>query len=405
MNDLVALAVSLGLMIGLSVLRMSAGLCVLAGLLAFGLIALGPSAFAGTLYEGILDVELWDLTINVALVAILGAVMRELGQIDDITRGLKDMGVRGKGLMALGPAIFGLLPVPGGAILSASMVEEEGRGGNTDPRASATANLLFRHVNFFLYPLSPALMFLASPKMLNTSIYFLIIVLLPYLIAHITSSYMASFHGVSVLKHGEEGKKERRWREAGIRLGRGLLPVLIAPILMMAGLMASISLCFSLLASLIIAGPGKKTMRKALVSLRKSRALSFSSPVLFAMLFRSVFSASKAPEAVAELLGVSWMPRGLMLFLSALGLGLATGSAILAATIIMPEGASVDMGALIYSGAVFGYIISPLHLCFIVSAEYFGLRQAEMYPRLIMYIAMATVLSLAFSWLFSPSVI
>jgi len=348
-----------------------------------------------------LDVELWDLTVSVALVAMLGAVMRELGQIDDITEGLRGMGVRGRGLMALGPAIFGLLPVPGGAILSASMVEKEGCDDKADPRASATANLLFRHVNFFLYPLSPALMFLASPKMLNTSVYSLVLTLLPYLSAHIASSYVASFYGMSVSR-GEGGGEQGRWREAAIELGKGLLPVLTAPILMVIGLMPSISLCFSLLASLLVAGPKRKTLKKALAGIKKSRAISFSSPVLFAMLFRAAFSVSNAPKAVAGLLGASGMPMCVVLFLSALGLGLATGSAVLAAAVVMPEGADISTGALVYSGAVFGYIISPLHLCFIVSAEYFGLRQADMYPRLIAYLALSTVISLAFSWLFSP---
>ena len=396
-DGLVALAISIGLMVGFSALKISAGLCVLAGLLAFGLLALGPQGFLYVLYDGLLDVDLWDLTVSVALVAILGSIMRELGQIDGITDGLRGLGVRGRSLMALGPAIFGLLPVPGGAILSASMVEEEGRDNKADPRASATANLLFRHVNFFLYPLSPTLMFLASSEMLNMSVYLLILILFPYFLAHTASSCLASFHGVKAVRQttGEERDK----RKALIELGKGLLPVLIAPILMVIGLMPSISLCFSLLAALVMAWRGRETLEKAFTGLKKSRAISFSSPVLFAMLFRSVFKASSAPEAIAGLLGASWMPMNVLFFLSALGLGLATGSAILATVVIMPEGAGADIGALIYSGAVFGYMISPLHLCFIVSAEYFGLRQADMYPRLVAYLALAIALSLAFSWL------
>jgi len=279
------------------------------------------------------------------------------------------------------------------------MVEEEGRKSRADPRASATANLLFRHVNFFLYPLSPTLMFLASPKMLNTSIYFLILILLPYFLAHTVSSYVVSFHGVAPLGQEEMNKDLRKGLA---ELLRGLAPVLIAPILVLLGMMPSISLCFSLLTSIIIAGPRKEVLKTVFSGLKKSRAVAFSSPVLFAMLFRTAFSASKAPEEIGELLVAPYIPVGVMLFLSALGLGLATGSVILAAAVIMPKGASVGVGALIYSGAVFGYMISPLHLCFIVSAEYFGLRQADMYPRLIAYLALVIALSLAFSWLLSP---
>ncbi len=59
-------------------------------------------------------------------------------------------------------------------------------------------------------------------------------------------------------------------------------------------------------------------------------------------------------------------------------------------------------GVAAYTGAVVGYVISPLHLCFIVSAEYFGLRQAEMYPRLAAYAVLTTALSLTLITALAP---
>ena len=47
-------------------------------------------------------------------------------------------------------------------------------------------------------------------------------------------------------------------------------------------------------------------------------------------------------------------------------------------------------------------MISPLHLCFIVTAEYFGLKQAQMYPRLLVYAAVMVALSAGLMLVLAP---
>ena len=69
---------------------------------------------------------------------------------------------------------------------------------------------------------------------------------------------------------------------------------------------------------------------------------------------------------------------------------------------ILPTGLSTAEVLMAYSGAVVGYIISPLHLCFIVTAEYFELRQVEMYPRLAAYAASMLVASPLLIWAYAP---
>ncbi len=317
-HGLLSLAASLALIIGLSALRVNAGFCILGGLLLFGLLVLGPGELAQALLRGLTDLRpggVWDITINVALVAILGSIMRELGQVECLTRGLRGAGVRGRGLMALGPAIFGLLPVPGGAILSASMVEEEGRAMGAGKREPAVANLLFRHINFFIYPLTPAIIFMASREMLDVNIYIFIAALLPSAAAHVISSYVASFHRLGASKAGSGGPKtEGRYREALTALAKGFTPIITAPILVALGLNMNLALCASIAVSLLLARPSAETGRKALRGLRRSRALAFSFPVLCAMLFRGVFKASDVPEAVRGLLGAIALPELVALY-------------------------------------------------------------------------------------------
>jgi len=285
------------------------------------------------------------------------------------------------------------------------MVEEEGRGLGAGKRGPAVANLLFRHVNFFIYPLTPAIIFMASREMLNVSTYIFMAALLPSTIAHVASSYVASFHRLRVARSGgssePEAVKSRR-REALTALAKGFAPIITAPILVALGLNMNLALCASIAVSLLLAKPSAETGRRALRGLRKSRALAFSFPVLCAMLFRGVFKASDVPEAVRGLLSTIALPELVALYAFSMALGFATGSATLAAVIMLPSGAGMAEGVTAYTGAVVGYVISPLHLCFIVSAEYFELRQAEMYPRLAAYAVLTTALSLALITILAP---
>ena len=153
--------------------------------------------------------------------------------------------------------------------------------------------------------------------------------------------------------------------------------------------------------ALLAHGKGRGVLAGAARGLRKSKAHSLAVPVLFALLFRDAFKASGASEALRALLSGVPLPEVLALTLLCLALGLMTGSAMLSIT-VLPSGLSLAEVLPIYTGAVVGYVISPLHLCFIVSAEYFGLGQAEMYPRLAVYAVLTSGASLLAAWALMP---
>jgi len=399
LSQLAYLLASIAIMVALSALGLHVAFCILAGLLVLGLLALGPRGLWAALSAGLTDLSIWDITASVALIAVLGSVMRELGQLDEMMDGLRSLGIRGRSLMAVSSALLGLLPVPGGAILSASVVDEERRNLKLGEKGPATANLLFRHLNFFIYPLSPALIFLASPDVLNVSIPVLILALLPASLAHLASSTVSSFYGLR--PSGTSPRRPFNTKDLAGLL-KGLIPILAAPVLGSLGFWLSPSLCISILLSLLLAKPSKEVLKKVLQGLRKSKAHSFAVPVLLALLFRTVFKASGASGVLRTLLGKMPVPEWLSLCIFAFFLGLATGAVMLPLTAILPADISMIEGVIAYAGAVAGYVISPLHLCFIVTAEYFGLKQAEMYPRLAVYAVLMVGMSLALVLSLSP---
>ncbi|OYT51524.1 hypothetical protein B6U66_03895 [Candidatus Bathyarchaeota archaeon ex4484_135] len=278
MSQLAYLLASIAIMVALSALGLHVAFCILAGLLVLGLLALGPRGLWAALSAGLTDLSIWDITASVALIAVLGSVMRELGQLDEMMDGLRSLGIRGRSLMAVSSALLGLLPVPGGAILSASVVDEERRNLKLGEKGPATANLLFRHLNFFIYPLSPALIFLAN----------------------LASSTVSSFYGLR--PSGTSPRRPFNTKDLAGLL-KGLIPILAAPVLGSLGFWLSPSLCISILLSLLLAKPSKEVLKKVLQGLRKSKAHSFAVPVLLALLFRTVFKASGASGVLRTLLG------------------------------------------------------------------------------------------------------
>jgi len=64
------------------------------------------------------------LALAVGLIPIIGGSLKETGQLDNL---VKNMRIGKKAFLALSPALVGMLPMPGGALLSAPLVEKAGK--------------------------------------------------------------------------------------------------------------------------------------------------------------------------------------------------------------------------------------------------------------------------------------
>ena len=92
------------------------------------------------------------LAIAVGLIPIIGGILKDTGQMDNL---VKNMRIGKKAFLAVSPALLGMLPMPGGALLSAPMVEKAGEGVSKEKKCGL--NVWFRHILFLIYPLTPAL--------------------------------------------------------------------------------------------------------------------------------------------------------------------------------------------------------------------------------------------------------
>lgn len=145
----VGFGLSLTLLLGLA--RFSVFGSMFLGALVLGVCSLSLGEVLAVLGHVLGDLGVMSLALAVGFIPLMGAA-REKGGWSSSLLALTPGGKRS--VFAIVPALFGLSPVPGGALLSAPFLEKAG-GGRPEERAAV--NVWFRHVLLFFYPMSSAL--------------------------------------------------------------------------------------------------------------------------------------------------------------------------------------------------------------------------------------------------------
>jgi integral membrane protein (TIGR00529 family) len=110
------------------------------------------------------------------------------------------------------------------------------------------------------------------------------------------------------------------------------------------------------------------------------------------MLFKTVLDTSGAAHSLFDQMQSMGMPNAVILILLPLLIGFSTGLSSAMVGISIPlltpfivTGGSVDGAALLlaYGAGGIGYLLSPLHLCLVLSAEYYHARLASVYRYLV----------------------
>ncbi|MEW5995754.1 MAG: DUF401 family protein, partial [Candidatus Zixiibacteriota bacterium] len=263
-------------------------------------------------------------------------------------------------------AFMGLLPMPGGALLSAPIVEKGGEG--VPDHLKASINNWFRHLFILVYPLSPAL--IASAKICGLDVYHAMLYLLPSLAFATLLGYLFFLRQV----HGRPTYSQAfSW--AGLIIPLSIIlsaPILDFTLKRLAGI-GSLATIIGVITALglSIAFSRKKLSLAGIVA--RMKPWNFTLIIIGMFLYLHIFQQSNARHLIASLP----LPPLTLAVTAGFILGLVTGRVQLPASIILPVYlAAADhitpiTFALIYTAIFFGYIISPVHPCLVVTSEYF----------------------------------
>jgi integral membrane protein (TIGR00529 family) len=304
--------------------------------------------------------------------------------MEGLIRALSDLFVDQRWLLALLPMLIGLLPMVGGAMFSAPMVQEASRGLNVSRERQTFVNYWFRHAWETIFPLYPSLVLAAG--LMGAPPQALTVTQWPLFLATVTGGILFGLLGI-----------QRARPDDGALPGRAetlrLLFKSIWPILLVLGLsiVLGVDLILSLLVTIAALMAIHRPGLRRLMVLARGMPLG-TVPIIFgAMIFRRVLESSHAVEAVSQALAGLGIPLPVIVFAVPLVAGLLTGLAAAAFAIGFPivfplcgpDLLGSGYGLLAYAGGYVGIMVSPMHLCLSLTRVYFEAGWGGIYRRLL----------------------
>ncbi len=365
------------------------GFSLLAGALFLGIwnYGLGGELWI-LLYQSFINVKSWNLVITVILILTFANLFESAGFVKSLVLSLESfLSPRWVGRAA--PAIIGLLPMPGGAMVSAPIVKEIGRNTDTKPEIFTVANYWWRHVWEATWPLYPSIILAAA--VLKISVWDVAIINFP-----ISATCIAT--GLLLGKIGNSQK-------SGARIDLLLLLKSLWPILfiVLLGLVLKVDLIFSVVFVILIL---IFSYHIRLSVVKKALLKSFSPNIIVLIfgvmtLMYTMETTGTAALFYEELLRIN-IPPALVVFAVPFVVGVLTGvtSAYIGVgfPVVLPllgtESLSFKAGMLLaFAGGFMGVMASPVHLCLVLTKEYFGASLGKTLTLLILPIVLTSCIS------------
>jgi integral membrane protein (TIGR00529 family) len=364
-NSVLWLGFIIALIVVISVAKKSLWLSLTLGAFILGFSSLSFRKVFITFLETLMDPAIILLAVSVGIIPLIGGVMEETHLMESLVQNLR---IGKKGTLMAGPALFGMLPIPGGALLSAPLVESAGKDINNTLKVQI--NVWFRHLLIFIYPLATLL---PTTKIANIDLYGQIVYMIPFFIF---SSILGCFFFIRKINGVIKYNKIFRLKELLIPLSIILLAPLFHFFFLRFFSISEVPLLIGVSLSLIFALRVSRLQVKSIVLVaQKMRVWVFPLIILSMFLFLNMFKASRMSSLIAEI----DMPETLLLVGIGAILGFVTGRIQIPVSVIVPiyfskySVSSVPelAFAVMFFSAYMGYILSPVHPCVAVSLEYF----------------------------------
>ncbi len=377
-------------------LRLGLGLSVLGGSLVLGLwFGMSPlqwiTACAG-IFQDRAILLVWGV---LSLILALSTLMERTGQVERFMKALSHHIRSPRIRLIFFPMLIGLLPMPGGAVFSAPLIQAVARDLPVPEVDKSLVNYWFRHTAEMSWPLFPALILAASIGGISTPS--LVFFTCPLILGFFAAGWICLVRGLNfpatALADSSESGSWSNVLYQGlpifVALG-GALALELAIAAALPGVPVDYGVPAALAAGVIVClfqnglGP-RDFVREAM----RRHVLGMIFIVGTLGIFKIVLERSGVVEGLMHMGSADTA-----LVLAAVGLpllvGLVTGLLMACVGItlplvmaLLPEGESVlPWLSLSLTTGFTGTMISPLHICFVLSCEYFRIDLTSAWRRL-----------------------
>ncbi len=405
-SPLVKLALIFVLIIFLIRQKLSLGAALTIGAMILGLwFHLSPLKVCVSVIDSLTSNETIILFLVITLILVLSHSLETSGQMRRLLESFEGISRNTRLNLALFPAIIGLLPMPGGAVFSAPIVHEISRKESLSARHKTVINYWFRHIWEFSWPLYPGVILTCALSGIDLGTFILIQFPLTPLMACI--GYFTLLRSVPIQKKSVPRSLVGNRRKFLVEL----LPILIviggtiffgtviylignvwAPF---KGVRKEISLITALITSVFWVWQYNRmtVMDIKAIFLNKS-LLSMLFMIAGIMIFQGILKDSHAVSEISRSLTSAKVPIILVIVILPLLVGIVTGISVafVGATfpIIFSLIANTPMAdqlhaytVLAFCSGYLGVLLSPLHVCLVLTCEYFHTTLMQTYRRLL----------------------
>jgi integral membrane protein (TIGR00529 family) len=305
------------------------------------------------------------LVVALSFIRIFELILREHAVLTEMMGTVK-AAFRNRKIVAVSmPLLIGLIPSVGGAYFSAPMVAETTRDIKMSPEEKGFINYWFRHPWEYVLPLYPGV--LLASAISKIEIYNLIEVNLSYAVLVVITGFIFSMQGLKgVIK--TEGQLSLRglW---------SFLPIFAVLVLVM---IFHMELHYALIAIvLFLLLFYRYDLRSVFAALKHGFSLDVIILILGVMFFKEAMENSGAVKNLSQFFIREGIPVSPILFLLPFITGMLTGLTVgfvgstFPLIISIAGGASLGAVSFAFASGFLGVLLSPIHICLILTREYF----------------------------------
>lgn len=317
------------------------------------------------------------LILALSFIRIFEMILREHAVLTNMMQAVKTIFKNRKIVAASMPLLIGLLPSIGGAYFSAPMVDEATRDTKMSLEEKGFINYWLRHPWEYVLPLYPGILLVSAISKIE--LHTLITVNLSYAVfTTVTGFIFGMQRAKGVVKTEDKLSKEGIW---------SFIPIVAVLLLVV---IFHVELHYALIAVVIALLFFYRYNLKAILScLKHGFSLDVIVLILSVMLFKEAMEGSGAVKNVSQFFMKEGIPTLPILFLLPFVTGLLTGITIgfVGSTfpLILSIVGNTSIGAISFAFAsgFLGVLLSPVHICLVLTREYFKADLWGMYKMII----------------------
>jgi integral membrane protein (TIGR00529 family) len=364
------------------------------------LFGMPPVDLGKSILWGAIDLKTVHLLALVLGIMTFSEALKETGHLKKFIDSLQHLVPSYQLNMAIVPALVGLLPMPGGAVFSAPLLNELAVKAGVKSERRTFINHWFRHIWEYILPLYPGV--LAAAALWEISVRQLVLHQAPLTLFAVIAGCIVAYLGQRFTRAQSQPVTGDRVKELFI----GLWPFLL---LITGVLFIPVDILYvvygMLVLLLVVDWVNFQRIWKIVKAGFRWRILLM---VMTVMIFKQVMDDSGAAQQVAGTLISFHLPLALVFFTLAFLVGLATGITVAYVGISFPilipllanvPGDPMGLMMLAYCGGFLGTLISPLHLCLVLTNEYFGSNLVKTFRYFLPAVAIVAILAWGYYFL------